>query len=120
MALHFVKDPKTRFELAIECGNLPVALETAKTIDREECWQKLATEALKQGNHQVLEMAYQRVKNFERLSFLYVITGNVDKLKKMLKIAEMRNDSMSRYHNALYLGDVEEQIRVLKEVGQRE
>ncbi|KND01360.1 coatomer subunit alpha [Spizellomyces punctatus DAOM BR117] len=118
VALHFVKDNKTRFDLAIECGNLGVALETAKALDREECWQQLAAEALKQGNHQVLEMAYQRVKNFERLSFLYLVTGNVDKLKKMLKIAEMRNDTMSRYHNALYLGDVEEQIRLLKEVGQ--
>ncbi len=39
---------------------------------------------------QVVEMAYQRTKNFERLSFLYLITGNVDKLRKMLKIAEMR------------------------------
>ncbi len=35
-------------------------------------------------------MAYQRTKNFERLSFLYLITGNIDKLRKMLKIAEMR------------------------------
>ncbi|KAI8921109.1 coatomer WD associated region-domain-containing protein [Powellomyces hirtus] len=118
VALHFVKDAKTRFELAIECGNLSVAVETATTIDRDESWQKLALEALKQGNHQVLEMAYQRVKNFERLSFLYLITGNIDKLKRMLKIAERRNDTMSRFHNALYLGDVEEQITLLKDVGQ--
>ena len=35
---------------------------------------------------QVVEMAYQRTKNFERLSFLYLITGNMEKLKKMTKI----------------------------------
>ena len=64
-------------------------------------------------------MAYQRVKNFERLSFLYLITGNVDKLRKMMKIAQRRNDNMSRFHNALYLGDVEERVSLLKEVGQR-
>ena len=64
-------------------------------------------------------MAYQRVKNFEKLSFLYFMTGNIDKLKKMQKIAELRGDNMSRYHNSLYLGDVEEQITLLKEVGQR-
>jgi len=63
-------------------------------------------------------MAYQRIKNFDRLSFLYLITGNVEKLKKMLKISELRNDNMSRFHNSLYLGDVEERIRLLKEVGQ--
>lgn len=32
-------------------------------------------EALRQGNHQVVEAAYQKTKNFERLSFLYLITG---------------------------------------------
>ena len=37
---------------------------------------------------QVVEMAYQRTKNFDRLSFLYVITGNMDKLRKMTKIGE--------------------------------
>jgi hypothetical protein len=35
---------------------------------------------------QVVEMAYQRTKNFERLSFLYLLTGNTDKLRKMLKV----------------------------------
>ena len=30
IALYFVKDEKTRFGLALECGNLDVALEAAK------------------------------------------------------------------------------------------
>ena len=33
-------------------------------------------------------MCYQRIKNFDRLSFLYLITGNNEKLRKMLKICE--------------------------------
>ncbi|CAG8819946.1 19700_t:CDS:10, partial [Gigaspora margarita] len=109
---------ETRFDLAIECGNIEVALETAKAMDREDCWNTLGVEALRQGNHQIVEMAYQRVKNFDRLSFIYLVTGNLEKLKKMLKIAELRNDHMSRFHNSLFLGDVEERVRLLKEVGQ--
>jgi coatomer protein complex subunit alpha (xenin) len=66
---------------------------------------------------QIVEIAYQRTKNFDRLSFLYLITGNPDKLGKMAKIAEMRGDQMSRFHNALYLGNVEARISVLREVG---
>jgi coatomer protein complex subunit alpha (xenin) len=62
-----------------------------------------------------VEYAYQKTKNFERLSFLYLITGNLEKLEKMLKIAEMRNDIMGRFHNALYLGDVQERVRILEE-----
>lgn len=63
-------------------------------------------------------MAFQRTKNFEKLSFLYLITGNIDKLKKMLKISEMRNDINSRFHNSLYLGDIGERIKILEQVGQ--
>ena len=53
IALHFVQDKNTRFDLAIECGNLDVALETAQAIDRPDCWERLAQQALKQGNHKV-------------------------------------------------------------------
>jgi coatomer protein complex subunit alpha (xenin) len=53
IALHFVQDKNTRFDLAIECGNLDVALETARAIDRPDCWERLALQGLKQGNHKV-------------------------------------------------------------------
>ncbi|KDQ13419.1 hypothetical protein BOTBODRAFT_33724 [Botryobasidium botryosum FD-172 SS1] len=117
IALHFVQDKNTRFDLAIECGNLDVALETAETIDRPESWGRLAQQALKQGNHKIVERAYQRTKNFERLSFLYLATGSTDKLNKMQKIAEIRGDQMSKFHNALYAGDVLGRIAVLRNVG---
>lgn len=35
-----------------------------------------------------MEMCYQRTKNFDKLSFLYLITGNLEKLRKMMKIGE--------------------------------
>ncbi|KZT25720.1 coatomer subunit alpha-2 [Neolentinus lepideus HHB14362 ss-1] len=117
IALHFVEDKKTRFDLAIECGNLEVASETAKAIDRPECWERLAQQALKQGNHKIVEKAYQQTKKFENLSFLYLITGSTEKLSKMQKIADARGDPMSRFQNALYAGDVLGRINVLKDVG---
>ncbi|KAF7325887.1 Coatomer subunit alpha [Mycena kentingensis (nom. inval.)] len=117
IALHFVQDTNTRFELALECGNLDVAMETAKTIDRPECWNRLAQQALKQGNHKRVEKAYQQTKNFDKLSFLYLATGSTDKLSKMQKIADARGDPMSRFHNALYAGDVLGRIAVMRDVG---
>lgn len=65
----------------------------------------------------MVEMSYQRTKDFDRLSFLYLISGDTDKLRKMLKIANMRHDIMGRYHNALLLGDAEERVNVLEESG---
>lgn len=67
----------------------------------------------------MVEKALQQTKNFERLSFLYLITGSTEKLAKMQKIADMRGDPMSRFHNALYAGDVMGRISVLRDVGMR-
>ena len=58
-------------------------------LDNNDCWHKLGVEALRQGNHQVVEAAYQRTKNLERLSFLYLITGNIQNLSKMLHISKV-------------------------------
>lgn len=60
IALHFVQDTNTRFELALECGNLDVAMETARAIDRPECWDRLAQQALKQGNHKVYSTSFSQ------------------------------------------------------------
>ncbi|KAI7731312.1 hypothetical protein M8C21_002588, partial [Ambrosia artemisiifolia] len=117
VALHFVKDERTRFNLAVESGNIQIAVASAKEIDEKDHWYKLGVEALRQGNSGIVEYAYQRTKNFERLSFLYLITGNLDKLSKMMKIAEVKNDVMGQFHNALYLGDVQERIKILENAG---
>jgi len=118
VALHFVKDEKTRFSLALECSNIEAALEAAKSLDDKDCWEKLGEAALLQGNHQVVEMCYQRTKNFDKLSFLYLITGNLEKLRKMMKIAEIRKDTSGHFQNALYLGDINERVKVLNNCGQ--
>ncbi|MCL7026877.1 hypothetical protein MKW94_020983 [Papaver nudicaule] len=118
VALHFVKDEKTRFNLALESGNIQIAVASAKEIDEKDHWYRLGVEALRQGNAGIVEYAYQRTKNFDRLSFLYLVTGNMDKLSKMLKIAEVKNDVMGQFHNALYLGDIRERVKVLEQAGQ--
>ncbi|KAJ8767168.1 hypothetical protein K2173_013565 [Erythroxylum novogranatense] len=117
VALHFVKDERTRFNLALESGNIQIAVASAKEIDEKDHWYRLGVEALRQGNAGIVEYAYQRTKNFERLSFLYLITGNLEKLSKMLKIAEVKNDVMGQFHNALYMGDVQERVKILENAG---
>jgi len=59
-------------------------------------------------------MCYQRTKNFDKLSFLYLITGNLDKLRKMMNIAEIRKDTSGHFQSALYLGDASERVKILK------
>jgi coatomer subunit alpha len=116
IALQFVQDPQTRFELAIECCTLDVAVEMAKQLDRPKLGTRLSVEALAHGNHQVVEMTYQKLRQFEKLSFLYLATGDEAKLSRMAKIAEHRGDFTARFQNALYLGDVNDRIQIFKEI----
>ncbi|KAI9892596.1 MAG: hypothetical protein M1814_001289 [Vezdaea aestivalis] len=116
IALQFVQDPQTRFELAIECGNLDVAVEMSKQLDRPKLWTRLAAEALAHGNHQVVEMAYQKLRSFDKLSFLYLATGDEAKLTRMGKIAEHRGDFTAQFQNSLYTGDIQNRIQLFKEI----
>eukprot|EP00922_Rhytidocystis_sp_ex-Travisia-forbesii_P020210 GHVS01029784.1.p1 GENE.GHVS01029784.1~~GHVS01029784.1.p1 ORF type:complete len:1266 (-),score=169.97 GHVS01029784.1:250-3756(-) len=118
VAMQFVEDPLTRLNLALDYGHIEEAMKAAQQLDDKSVWNRLGAEALRQGNQQIVEMVYQKVRDFDRLSFLYLITGNLTKLRKMLKIAELRKDVMARYQNALLLGDIESRVRVLNDVGQ--
>ncbi|XAR64161.1 hypothetical protein NMG60_11024402 [Bertholletia excelsa] len=117
VALHLVKDERIRFNLALESGSIQIAVASAKEIDEKDHWYRLGVEALRQGYAGIVEYAYQRTKNLERLSFLYLVTGNLEKLSKMMKIAEVKNDIMGQFHTALYLGDIEERVKILQTAG---
>lgn len=111
-----MQEPQARFELGIECGNLTVALEVARELDQPALWTALGEAALLQGNTQIVEIAYQKQKNFEKLSFLYLVTGDTAKLTRMGKIAENRGDHGSEFQNSVWTGNVESRIRLLKEL----
>jgi coatomer protein complex subunit alpha (xenin) len=61
-------------------------------------------------------MTYQKLRQFDKLSFLYLATGDEAKLSRMAKIAEHRGDFTARFQNALYLGDVNDRIQIFKEI----
>ncbi|KAB2601564.1 coatomer subunit alpha-1-like [Pyrus ussuriensis x Pyrus communis] len=60
VALHFVKDERTRFNFALGSGNfsklsntnrnIQIAVASAKEIDEKDHWYRLGVEALRQGN----------------------------------------------------------------------
>ena len=61
------------------------SLKTCSFVPETKCL-KLSVDHFLNPCQQVVEMAYQRTKNFDKLSFLYLITGNLEKLGKMTKI----------------------------------
>lgn len=112
VALAFVSDPETRFDLALESGDLKVALEEAEKLNNNYIWERLATEALNEGNVEIVELCYQNLHLFDKLSFLYLYKGDTDKLNKMTTIAEHRGDYSSLVQNTFYTGDIKKRCQV--------
>lgn len=48
----FFVNVQTKFRLALACGNIDVAMQTADKLPDDAIWHQLGTEALRQGNHQ--------------------------------------------------------------------
>lgn len=117
IALQFVQDPETRFDLSIECHDLNVALIEAKKINSKSVWEKLGKEALIQGNIKIVELVYQQLHLLDKLSFLYLTIGDENKLSKMASIAENREDISSLFTNSIYLGDIERKIKTFLSSG---
>lgn len=110
VALQFVQDPETRFELALECGDLAIAELEANKLKSDDIWEKLGQEALLQGNVEVVERVYQQLELFDKLSFLYLYKGDNERLNKMSMIANARSNISSLVQNTLYNNDVETRI----------
>ena len=61
-------------------------MEAAKTLSVCGCWERLGEAALPhEGHYKVVEMCYKKNKNYNKLTLLYLITGNLGKLCKIMK-----------------------------------
>ncbi len=81
IALQFVKDPVSRFELALECCDLQSALESAQKIEDSSTWNQLANEALLMGDLSVSKEALKRAKNSARGAFVSLLSGDFDEMR---------------------------------------
>lgn len=118
VALRFVEDDSTRFDLALECGHIDVAFECARNIDSKLIWNRFGIAALMMGNYRCVTEAYKQTLNFEKLMYLFLITGNFPTLGKLMDIAMAKDNRMMVFNIALFTNDVEKKIQCLKDSGQ--
>lgn len=89
--------------MAIQATNFQLAFEICNSINTPEYWKLLGDEALKQGIYEAYELANQKLKNFDKLNFLYSLQGNTAKLEKMQKLTVKMNNPMLGFNVALFL-----------------
>lgn len=117
LAVHLVKDPKTRFYLALESGEVELAAQLASELGDTALLKLLGREALKLGRYDEAEKAFFQAKDAESLQWLYVCQGNREKLVRLVKVYEGRGDVQSLVQLYLLLGDRDGLKKVLDQVG---
>ncbi|CDJ39209.1 coatomer alpha subunit, putative [Eimeria tenella] len=118
VALEFLSDRKSKFLMALEVGRMDEALEAAKALNDKAGWRLLGDAAMQEGCFGLAEICFQKLKAFEKLSFLYLLLGDRTKLKKMLHVSKLLREPLLRQHQALLLGDAEERVDVFMEAQQ--
>jgi coatomer protein complex subunit alpha (xenin) len=64
-------------------------------MDCPATWERLGAHALLNGDLALAETAYQRARAYSRLQLIYLISGQLDKLRKLGRIFAMQK-SFSR------------------------
>ena len=81
--------------LALESNDLEAAFLAAGEVKEEATWLRVGELALLHGDLKVAEQSYQRGRLYDRLMFLYLITGQRDKLTKLARIFRVRGEISS-------------------------
>ena len=105
LALGFIKDPMSRCQLALESNNLAAAFAAASDLDDGDTWLRLGELSLLHGKLELAEQSYQRGRHYDKLIFLYVITGQREKLVKLGRIFKVRGEVSSLVEVGLVVRD---------------
>lgn len=109
IALQFVKDPSSRFDLALECDNLEIAWEAAEALKSSSIWNKLAEEALQMGKTEIALKAFSLAENGPKLSFLSTILAT--------EPSSASDNESKDFFNAVMNGNAEEMAKMFIDSG---
>jgi coatomer protein complex subunit alpha (xenin) len=85
IAAALATDPAKRFEMTLRAGDLDAAAAIADDIGDRETFKKLSQAALEVGRFALAEVALKKAEDYENLAFLYLISGESEKLRRLSK-----------------------------------
>jgi coatomer subunit alpha len=101
----------------VQASNFQLAYEACSKINTVEYWKQLGDEALKQGVYAAYEMACNKLRQYDKLNFLYSLQNNKKNIEKVMKLANKNGNMVLSYNAALFLGAEEEQENMLRDCG---
>ncbi|KAK7197116.1 coatomer alpha subunit [Novymonas esmeraldas] len=115
IALHFVSDPLTRFNLAVECGAIDIAKATAIELNDPAIWRRLADTATRFGDIQLAQFASAKAGNYYASGLLALLTGNT---ASVASLVDTTRDDNFRLHYGMYVEDAKQRVTILSKANQ--
>ena len=122
-ALAVTTDPDHKFDLAMELGQLSVALELVRAIKGDELettdtmnkWKKLSDLALSKSDFALAEEAARASNDYTGLLLLYTALGNAAGMQALAGVARKAGKANVAFVSYLLIGDVESCVNLLVE-----
>jgi coatomer subunit beta' len=117
LALSIATDPEHKFDLALALGQLPIALELARTADAEHKWKTVGDAALAAWDVALAAECFTNAKDMGSLLLLYSSTGDRAGLKALATQAEASGAHNVAFSCLWLLADAEACIDLLTKTG---
>ncbi|KAK8881658.1 hypothetical protein M9Y10_004418 [Tritrichomonas musculus] len=85
IAASLARDPKTKFEMSLKSSDFKTASEAADELNDPKYHKILASSLIEAGLFEKAEQSLKKAKDTESLAFLYLISGESEKLSKLSK-----------------------------------
>jgi coatomer subunit beta' len=117
LALEVATDPEHRFDLALALGNLPIALEIARSADAEHRWKTVGDAALTAWDVKLALECFTHAKDLGSLLLLHTAMSNKEGLRSLATQAQESNLHNIAFSCLWQLADVDGCIDLLVETG---
>ncbi|KAG0072564.1 hypothetical protein BGZ89_005145 [Linnemannia elongata] len=115
LALQISTDQDHKYELALQLGELDLAVAIAREVDSESKWKTLGDTAMEKWRVNLAEECFIHAKDLSGLLLIYTSSGNAQGLKRLAEMAKFAGKSNIAFACYLNLGQVEDCIQVLIE-----
>nr|XP_018896635.1 PREDICTED: coatomer subunit beta' [Bemisia tabaci] len=112
-ALVISTDPEHRFELALQLGDLEVALSLAEDAGSTHKWRQLAELATSQGKLDLAQECLHNAQDFAGLLLLATSSGNAEMVRRLGESADSGGKNNVAFLSYLLLGDLEKCLEIL-------
>lgn len=112
-ALQVSTDSEHRFDLALQIGDLNIAIELARETENPQKWSQLAEVATKQNKFELVKECLERANDFGGLLLLATSSGDASMVRNLGELGTTQGKHNIAFLSMFLLNDLEKCLEIL-------